>query len=549
MTPDANTDRTAPAQVGAVPSDAIPAGTAALAIRGLSKRFGGALALDHVDLDIAEGEVHGLLGQNGSGKSTLIKTLAGFHAPEAGGRITLHGRDVPLPIPPGAARRMGLAFVHQHLALLPSLSVLENLRLWRFSTEQSWRIDWRREQAQAHETFARFGLDIDPRARLADLSQVERALVAIVRAFEDLQAGERHDGSATARGILILDEPTPFLPSAGVDQLFSLVRDVVREGASVIFVSHDVDEIMEITDRATVLRDGKVAGTLVTADSSTDAFVEMIIGRKVELFHARPHDAAAAPVTVRVEGLTGGIVKDLSLDLHRGEILGLTGLLGSGFDDLPYLLFGARAAAAGQLELPAGRFDLRRMAPPEAIAAGMALLPSDRLHAAGVGSLSVADNVTLPVLGEFLSGLGLDWGGIRRRAGDLGDRYDVRPNRVELLLSALSGGNQQKVLMAKWLQTDPVLLLLDEPTQGVDVGARQRLFQALGDAAQDGTTIVVASTDAEQLAQICDRVLVFARGRIAQELTGAQITKEIITEQCLRSIGVEAIRNREAGQA
>ncbi|MEQ8348361.1 MAG: sugar ABC transporter ATP-binding protein [Sneathiellaceae bacterium] len=546
MTPDLNPVRTAPAHAGAAPGGSVPPESAALAIHGLSKRFGGALALDAVDLDIAEGEVHGLLGQNGSGKSTLIKILAGFHAPEPGARVTLHGADVPLPIPPGAARRMGLAFVHQHLAMLPSLSVLENLRLWRFSTERRWRIDWRREQAQARETFARFGLDIDPRARLADLSQVERALVAIVRAFEDLRAG---NASGTARGILILDEPTPFLPSAGVDQLFSLVRDVVREGASVIFVSHDVDEIMEITDRATVLRDGKVAGTLETAQSSADDFVEMIIGRKVELFQAWPHDAAAEPVTVRVEGLSGGMVKDLSLDLHRGEILGLTGLLGSGFDELPYLLYGARPVAAGRLDLPSGSFDLRRMAPPAAIAAGIALLPSDRLFAAGVGSLSVADNVTLPVLGEFLSGLGLDWGGIRGRARDLGDRYDVRPNRADLLLSALSGGNQQKVLMAKWLQTDPVLLLLDEPTQGVDVGARQRLFQALGEAAQGGTTIVVASTDAEQLAQICDRVLVFARGRIVQELTGGQVTKEIITEQCLRSIGVEAIRTKEAARA
>jgi len=515
---------------GAAPADA----GAALSVRGLSKRFGGALALDGVNLDIAAGEVHGLLGQNGSGKSTLIKVLAGFHEPEPGGRLLLHGSEVPLPIPPGEARRLGLAFVHQHLAMLPSLTVLENLRLSRFATETSWRIDWARERALARDTFARFGLDIDPQARLADLSQVERALVAIVRAFEDVHHVDR---GGQGRGILILDEPTPFLPASGVDQLFSLVRDVVREGASVIFVSHDVDEIMEITDRATVLRDGRLAGTLVTADSDADAFVEMIIGRRVELFHARPHDAAGEPLAVRIQGLSGGPLQDISLDLHRGETVGLTGLLGSGFDALPYLLYGARPARGGRVELPKGSFDLRRMAPPEAISAGMALLPSDRLHAAGIGSLSVADNVTLPVLGDFLGSLGLDWGGIRDRAADLGSRYDVRPNRPDYLLSALSGGNQQKVLMAKWLQTQPDLLLLDEPTQGVDVGARQRLFQALDEAAAAGTSVVVASTDAEQLAQICDRVLVFARGRVVQELTGAQVTKEIITEQCLRSLG------------
>lgn len=518
----------------------------ALSIRGLSKRFGGELALNRVDLDVLPGEVHGLLGQNGSGKSTLIKILAGFHEPDPGGRLYLHGREVALPIPPGAARRLGLAFVHQHLALLPSLSVLENLRLGRLCTETSWRIDWRHEHARAQQTFDRFGLRIDTRAPLSGLSQVERALVAIVRAFEDVAD---KTGDSGAAGIVILDEPTPFLPRAGVDQLFDLVRQVVREGASVIFVSHDVDEIMEITDRATVLRDGEVAGTLVTEGASHDDFVEMIIGRRVDLFQARGHDTSSEPVAVGISGLSGAVVRDVSLDLHRGEIVGLTGLLGSGFDELPYLVYGARHALAGRLELPDGAVDLPQMTPPAAIAKGIALLPSDRLHAAGVGSMSVADNITLPVLGEFFDRLLLNWGGIRARARALGSSYDVRPNRPELLLSALSGGNQQKVLLAKWLQTEPVLLLLDEPTQGVDVGARQRLFQALDEAAAQGTAVLVASTDAEQLAQICDRVLIFARGRVVQDLRGDQVTKEIITEQCLRSIGVEAMTDREAAGA
>jgi len=225
----------------------------ALSIRRLSKRFGGALALDQVELEVLPGEVHGLLGQNGSGKSTLIKVLAGFHEPEPGAELTIHGEPVPLPIQAGSARRLGLAFVHQHLGLVASLSVLENLRIGAFATEVRWYVDWRHEREAARATFARVGLAIEPDARVGDLPQVERALVAIVRAFEDI----RQRGDTAQGGILVLDEPTPFLPKVGVDQLFKLVRNIVREGASVIFVSHDVDEVMEITDRATVLRDGR----------------------------------------------------------------------------------------------------------------------------------------------------------------------------------------------------------------------------------------------------------------------------------------------------
>ncbi|MGD9915966.1 MAG: ATP-binding cassette domain-containing protein, partial [Rhizobiaceae bacterium] len=233
-----------------------------LDIRDLSKRFGGAVALDGVSLSVRRGEVHGLLGQNGSGKSTLIKILSGFHAPEPGGRLTLYGRAVSLPLSPGEFRKLGLAFVHQHLGLIPSLSVMENLLLSDFANETRWRIDWAGETARVRKIFADYDLAIDPEANIQDLPQVDRCLVAIVRALEEVRASQAEHGGD---GILVLDEPTPFLPRLGVEKLFALVRQVVARGASVIFVSHDVEEILEITDRATVLRDGKVAGTLDTA--------------------------------------------------------------------------------------------------------------------------------------------------------------------------------------------------------------------------------------------------------------------------------------------
>ncbi len=507
----------------------------ALSLRRLSKRFGGARALNDVSLDVLPGEVLGLLGQNGSGKSTLIKILSGYHVPEPGGELLIHGEPVPLPVPPGIAERVGLAFVHQHLGLVPSLTVLENLRMNTIASQTRWWMNWGQETERARETFARFGLSIDPNARIADLPQVERALIAIVRAFESVRAEGRDHA-----GILVLDEPTPFLPKAGVEQLFGLVRAIVQEGAAVIFVSHDIDEVMEITDRATVLRDGVLAGTVVTRDASHADFVELIVGRRVELFHATPHDRSDRPVAVSVRDASGGGLHGVSVDVHEGEIVGLAGLIGSGFDDLPYLIYGARQASAGTLRI-ADRSEqpLAKMTPSAAIAARLALLPSDRLGAAGIGSLPVADNVSLPVLNEFRSML-LNWQGIFDRTLELGAAYQVRPNRPEMNLASLSGGNQQKTLMAKWLQTGPRLLMLDEPTQGVDVGARQHLFATLVAAASRGIAVLVASTDYEQLEQICDRVLIFARGTVVAQLEGAAIGKASIAEHCLRSTEIAA---------
>jgi ribose transport system ATP-binding protein len=502
----------------------------AISIRRLSKRFGSSLVLNDVALDVMPGEVHGLLGQNGSGKSTLIKILAGFHDPEPGAEFLMHGENVGLPLPPGAARRLGLAFVHQHLGLVPSLTVLENLLIGDIAAKLRWRVDWRREAAKARETFARFGLAIDPAAKISELPQVERALVAITRAFEDIRTS-----SKGGRGVLVLDEPTPFLPKVGVDQLFALVRAIVKEGAAVIFVSHDIDEIREITDRATVLRDGNLAGTVVSRDASADRFVELIVGRRVSLHKSAEKSFADKPAVVSVEGVSGAIVDDVSLVVRRGEILGLTGLIGSGFDEIPYLLYGARPAKSGALVVEGRRFAIARMSPPAALSAKLALLPSDRLGAAGVGNLTIADNMLLPALADFMRWFGLDWPAIGRRAVELGGAYDVRPNRPDLALSSLSGGNAQKALMAKWLQTSPLLLMLDEPTQGVDVGARQQLFAALEQATRQGVSFLVASTDYEQLAQICDRVLIFARGRVAHALEGVAISKDAIAEQSLRA--------------
>ncbi len=500
----------------------------ALSITGLSKRFGGALALEDVALQVRRGEVHGLLGSNGSGKSTLIKVLAGFHAPEPGAEVRLYGRLAPLPIPGAQVRALGLAFVHQNLGLIGSLSVTENLRLGVLATGQAWRIDWGREHDRAAAVFAGYGLALDPRSEVARLSPVQQALLAIVRAVEDLKAASGEPG------VLVLDEPTPFLPAAGVEQLFGLVRACVRDGASVVFVSHDIDEVRQITDRATILRDGRVIDTVVTGQTSHEGFVQRIVGRSMKAYGGALKSRPAG-VAVAVEALSGTGVGPVALRLARGEIVGLTGLIGSGYDAVPALLYGARRASAGRIMLDGHWRPLSRMEPPAALAQGIVYLPADRLGAAGIGSLPVADNLGLPVLDRLRRRLGLFARDIAAHALQLGAAAGVRPNAPEMPLSALSGGNAQKALLAKWLQLEPRLLLLDEPTQGVDVGARQDIWDALDRAAAGGASIVIGSTDYEQLALLCHRVLVFSRGQVLHELTGADLTKERIAEACFRS--------------
>jgi len=506
-----------------------------LALRNLSKSFGGTQALRGVDLDVFPGEVHGLLGENGSGKSTLIKVLAGFHEPDAGD-LLVDGEPVRLPLSTGQFRQLGMSFVHQDLGLVESLSVLENLRVADIASSRSrFGISWRSERVRADKTFESYGVRLDPGATVATLKPVERALLAIVRAIEEIRAVGR------GHGLLILDEPTVFLPKEGVERLFSLIRDAAASGTAVLFVSHDLDEVREITNRVTVLRDGALVGTVETAETGETAFVEMIIGRRLaalgEVHHA---DRTEQRVGVAVEGLNGPNVRDVSFEMHEGEVVGLTGLLGSGFEEVPHLLYGARQARTGLLTIHDSPIDLTRLTPAGAIAAGMALIPADRKTDGSVGSLPVDENVALSVLDRYFNGVILDRRRMRRETGTLMREFDVRPNDPSLPYGALSGGNQQKALLAKWFQTEPRLLLLDEPTQGVDVGARQQIYELIRTAAQErGMHVLCASSDYEQLASLCDRVLVFGRGRIWRQLVGAEVTKERIIEQSYAAMAAE----------
>lgn len=504
-----------------------------LSLRNLSKTFGETTVLHSVDLDILPGQIHGLVGENGSGKSTLIKILAGFHEPDAGATIQMRGEPVPTPIDPATAKRLGLSFVHQDLAMVLSLSVAENLTVNSVVTGGSWRVSPRRERAAASALLASYGLDIDPAAAMSSLSPLQRAMVAIVRAIEGMKEN-RARGEAS---LLVLDEPTVFLPKNDRATLFDLARQHTAQGGSVLFVSHDLEECIDVTDRISVLRDGYLQDTAVTSTVKRADLIRMMVGHELELVSHRGDAVAAAdtPPVVEASHIEGDTVHDLSLAIRPGEVVGVTGLLGSGFDEVPYLLSGALRDARGAVTIAGREFRLEKYAPFDAVQARVALVPGDRARDGSVASLTVLDNISLQSLRRYRARFGLDWKRIRAVANQLVREHDVRPPRTDLAYGTLSGGNQQKVMLAKWLHTRPLVLLLHEPTQGVDVGAREQIFTIIRRGAREGAAVLCASADQEQLALICDRVLVMHDGRLAAELVGDQITKAAISRESLQA--------------
>jgi ribose transport system ATP-binding protein len=568
---------------------------ARLSFAGLSKTFGATRALNKVSLEVLPGEIHGLVGQNGSGKSTLIKVLAGYYEPDAGSKLSIDGAPVRLPWRPGDGRRYGISFVHQDLALIPSLTVLENLRVNDLCLKPRWYISWKDEIRAAKELLEEFNLDLDPLTKIEEVDIGSRALLAILRAMDGMRKGhsdllakpassEAEETSAFAtsypsdlqgpneikqgKGLLVLDEPTPFLARTDVERLFTLARRIKAQGASVLFVSHDLDEVIDLTDRVTVIRDGTVVGTFDSKRVTKSDLVEHIIGHPLStesgntsgsqnLDGSSVVDTLASPARttqreehrteategeiggrwvnatpdISVTGLTGEYVHGVSFEVREGEIVGMSGLLGSGFTDVPYLLYGAIPATGGIFRMGETSYSLTEVNPVGAVESGIALIPVDRRGHGLVEDLSMVENISLPVLKQF-GPWHLQHAKLRRATENLVRDFEVRPADPDNRVGNLSGGNQQKVLLAKWLQTKPRLILLHEPTQGVDVGARQQIYQILKEQAATGTMIICASSDYEELATLCSRVLIFSHGTIAEELVGTQLTKNVIAQRC-----------------
>jgi ABC-type sugar transport system ATPase subunit len=477
-----------------------------LRVRGLSKTFPGLKALDDVSLEVKAGEIVALVGQNGSGKSTLVKVLAGVYQPDPGAEIEL-----------GEEGRAGLHFIHQDLGLVGTLSTIENFDLGRnLGRSALLPAPVRDEARHAEELVAGFGAYIDVRAPVEKLSAAERAIVAIARAL---------DGWEQPKNVLVLDEPTASLHGEEVDKLFVAVRRVAERGAGVIFISHRLDEVIEIADRVVCLRDGKLIADVPRGGYDHDDLVELIAGEALTAAEEVATPRAQGEPVLRASGIRAPTIAAMDIALHKGEILGVSGVLGSGREEVAATLFGAGLGTVEELEVDGevlGQLDPRR-----AIAAGVAYVPGDRHREGAVMKMTVRENMTLPRLRPLQRMMGwLDQREERREVDRWIDRVAVRPAEPERALELFSGGNQQKVVLAKWLRNEPKALLMDEPTQGVDVGAKAGIFELIANAAAAGAGVLVCSSDAKELALICDRVLVMRDGEVVAEVArGTQLSE------------------------
>ena len=483
-----------------------------LEMRRVSKSYGEAHALVEASFDLASGEVHALVGENGAGKSTLVKILSGAVDRDAGD-IRLDGEPAELRSPSDAVR-LGIGMIYQDLQLVPELSVAENVVLGNEPTVGRWPfLDRAAAERRAETLVTQLGQRLDPSSRVADLSVAHRQIVAIARAL-----------SRRVR-VLVLDEPTAPLTAHETANLFRVLGRLRAEGVGVVYISHRLEEIFEIADRVTVLRDGRLVLTTRASDIDRGALIRAMVGRDLDRRAPRV-GIERGPELLRVEGLVSGRMGPVSLVLHRAEVLGIAGLVGSGRTDLIRAIFGAERREAGAVLLE-GR-PVAPRSPREAIALGIGLLTEDRDRLGLVGSMNVRENVTLASLrslsvGGFLSRARETAAAMRRV-----DELRIRPADVEAPVAHLSGGNRQKVVLARWLETSSRVLMFDEPTAGVDVGARTEIHAAIRRLAEDGVGVIVVSSDLEEILEICDRVVVLCHGRVAGELPAQEATQEAI---------------------
>ncbi len=488
-------------------------GTPIIALRGVTKRFGPVEVLSAVDLSLRGGRVHSLAGENGAGKSTIVKILAGIHRPDAG-RILLDGSEIELH---GAAdaRRHGIAVVHQHPALFPDLSVAENI----FAGRQKRRlgaVDWATMRRDARELLARIGMALDVGLPVKLLGVAERHAVEIARAL-----------SFDAR-VLVMDEPTSAISGREVARLFELVARLKQHGVAILFISHFIDEILDLGDDVTILRSGRRVITAPASELTPEQTVRSMIGSDPGALFSK-EDAKIGPSVLQVQGLCGaGFVDDVSFALRMGEVLGLFGLVGAGRSEVAEMLFGIVAPDRGEIRIHGGAVRVRT--PRDALRLGISLLPEDRHQQGLVLPFPIRANETLPILRRLSLGFGLiDRNREATLAASFAERMRViATGGIEQPTNTLSGGNQQKVLLAKWLMPEPRILILDQPTRGIDVGAKAEIHRIVSQLAARGLAIILISDEAPEVMAMADRILVFRGGRIAAEFTRESADREAI---------------------
>jgi ribose transport system ATP-binding protein len=508
-----NALRPGPGSQGGPASPQVPA----LVVRGVSKTFGARTVLSSADLTIQGGEIRALLGQNGSGKSTLIKILSGYHEPDPGGQVLVAGE--PLPFGSSAASYLlGFRFVHQDLGLISSMSVTDNIAIGSAFVTRGGRINRSAARQRAAAALDRAGFDLDPDSLISDLTQAQRTGVAIARALTQPK-GE-------VPRVLVLDEPTASLPAEEASALIVSLRRTAASGVAIIYVTHHLDEVFALADSVTVLRDGIVVDSLPMREVDRGQLIHMLIGSELEKDYRQdvPNvELTKAEASLVVDGLAAGPLHDVSFTAHKDEILGFYGLTGSGRETILGSVFGSVPRSAGSVKVKDR--DIAPASPDKAVSSGMGYLPADRKARGGMALLSARENLTLLTLPSFRKWFRLERSAERTVVQDWFERLDIRPRgEYEMSWGSFSGGNQQKIVLAKWLQIEPDVLLLDDPTQGIDVGAKVAIHSQIRDACERGTAIVIASTDEEELAAVCTRVLIIQQGRITDELVGERLT-------------------------
>ncbi|MFV0359371.1 sugar ABC transporter ATP-binding protein [Tropicimonas sp.] len=491
----------------------------ALEMRDISKTFGPVRALQNVSLIANAGEVHALMGENGAGKSTLMKILSGAYSPDPGGAVLVEGVSLP-PGNPKEARARGVAVIYQELSLAPNLTVAENVFLGE-EIARGWRVDRPEARRRTAAVLGRLGVNFSPDARVSTLSLGERQLVEIARAL----AGNSR--------IIVMDEPTTSLSSHEVDKLFEVIAALKADGMAIIYISHRMNEVYALADRCSVLRDGAYVGSLDRDEISEEKLIGMMVGRDISSFYKKDHkepDPDRA-VVMRVEGMSDGkLVRDCGFEVHEGEVLGIAGLVGSGRTELARLIYGADPRISGRVFID-GR-DVTPRRPVEALKAGIVYLTEDRKVLGLFLEMAIAENNGICVLHEDSNRYGVrSLGATRQRAEAAVKSLDIRTPGVALKVGALSGGNQQKVLLSRLLELKPRVLLLDEPTRGVDVGAKSEIYRLIDRLAGEGMAVVMISSELPEIIGMADRVLVMRDGAIVGEIdhrNAGAITQEAI---------------------
>jgi rhamnose transport system ATP-binding protein len=478
----------------------------------ISKSFAGVHALREAAFDLRAGEVHALLGENGAGKSTLIKIITGIHQPDSG-QIRLYGQPVSLA-DPRVAREHGIAAIYQEPSLFPDLDVAENIFAGRQPMRVGQQVDWGQMYQEAGRLLTSLGVHLEPRTKARNLSVAQQQMVEIARAL-----------SVNAK-ILIMDEPTSSLTLAEVADLFRITRQLREAGTGIVFISHRLEELFELADRVTVLRDGHYVGTKTISEVTTDSLIQMMVGRTLaDLFPKQ--EVPPGQIMLQVEGLSqAGLFDNISFELRQGEILGLAGLVGAGRTDVARAIFGIEPATGGTVKIDGQVVHIT--SPQQAMRLGLAYVPEDRQHHGLVLPMQISHNITLPILSNFAKMGWMNGAGELQAARQAATQLEVKAAGIWQKARELSGGNQQKVVLAKWLSTRPRILILDEPTRGIDVGTKAAVHGLMSQLAAQGMAILMISSELPEVLGMSDRILVMREGRLTGHFSRAEATQEKI---------------------